>query len=74
LEAESRKNQAILEQKIEILQNQIADAMKREQNLNKMNETIMSALNDINSDSRDPRMVQTLLNNTVLIMQLYRQR
>lgn len=34
------------------------DIKNREQNLNKMNETIMSALNDMNSnDYKDPRMV-----------------
>ena len=61
VEAEGRKTQAILEQKIEILESQLADVKNREQNLNKMNETIMVALNDMNgSDHKDPRMVHLL--------------
>ena len=58
LKTESKKNQAILEQKIDILQNQISDAKKREQDLNRMNETVMSALNDLNSDSKDSKIVK----------------
>ena len=60
LKAESKKNQAILEQKIDILQNQISDAKKREQDLNRMNETVMSALNDLNSDSKDSKIVKKM--------------
>ena len=56
LEGESKKNQAILEQRIEILESQIADTKRREQNLTQMNETIMLALND---GAKDTKMVKT---------------
>ena len=58
VEGESKKNQAILEQKIEILESQIADTKRREQNLTSMNETIMLALNEMNSGAKDAKMVK----------------
>ena len=59
VEGEAKKNQAILEQQIEILESQIAETKRREQNLTQMNETIMVALNEMNNGAKDAKMVNT---------------
>ncbi len=41
-----------MEQKIELLQLEIAEAKQREENLRKMNETILTTLNDISNSSQ----------------------
>lgn len=41
-----------MEQKIELLQLEIAEAKQREENLRKMNETILTTLNDISNPSQ----------------------
>lgn len=57
-EVESKKDQALLEQNIEILEAQLQEFKDREQNMTKMNETIMCALNDLNTnEEKDPKMV-----------------
>ena len=50
-EIENKKNKAVLEQNIEILELQIQEAKEREENLKKMNNSIMTALNDGNNDN-----------------------
>jgi len=48
VEGEHKTTKALLEQKIELLENQITGFQERESSLKKMNETIMLALNDMN--------------------------
>jgi len=48
VEGEYKTTKAVLEQKIELLENQITGFQERESSLKKMNETIMLALNDMN--------------------------
>lgn len=48
-ENEFKKDKAVLEQKIELLNLHSLEYQKREENLKKMNETIMNSLNDIAS-------------------------
>ncbi len=47
-----RKDKAVYEQKIELLEIQIRESKLREENLKNMNENIMSALNDMSSDNK----------------------
>lgn len=49
---------AVLEQKIEILESQIEEFKERERGLKKMNESIMFALNDINTKDQNPLIVR----------------
>jgi hypothetical protein len=55
-----RKDKAVYEQKIELLEIQIRESKLREENLKNMNENIMSALNDMSSDNK-PFVVKNFL-------------
>ena len=55
-EAEWKKNKAVLEQRIEILELQNRELKEREENLKKMNNSIFSALKDFNKEN-DPAYV-----------------
>jgi len=50
-EAEFKKNKAVLEQRIEILELQNRELKEREENLKKMNNSIFGALKDFNKES-----------------------
>ena len=57
VEGEHKTTKAVLEQKIELLENQIAGSQERESSLKKMNDTIMLALNDMNNKDLNPSAV-----------------
>ena len=58
METEAIKNQALQEQKIEILETQLEELKNREHNMTKMNETIMGALSDLSTnEEKDPKLV-----------------
>ena len=57
-EAEWKKNKAVLEQRIEILELQNRELKEREENLKKMNNSIFSALKDFNKEN-DPTYVSS---------------
>ena len=54
------KDKAVLEQKCEILQIKVKESKEREDNLKKMNENIMSALNDVSYESSRPFLVKCI--------------
>jgi len=58
-DAEWKKNKAVLEQRIEILELQNRELKEREENLKKMNNSIFGALNDFNKEN-DPASVSLI--------------
>ena len=48
-----------MEQKIEHLEDQIAEFTERERNLKQMNETIMGAISDLNNKADNPIIVMS---------------
>ena len=60
-EAEFKKNKAVLEQRIEILELQNRELKEREENLKKMNNSIFGALKDFNKEG-DPSHVNFFIN------------
>jgi len=59
-ENEWKKTKAILEQEIELLKLKIEDSKKREENLHRTNETILSSLNDFANDTNKPSTSKVL--------------
>ena len=55
-EGEWKKNKAVLEQRIEILELQNRELKEKEENLKKMNNSIFTAMSDFNKES-DPKSV-----------------
>ena len=47
----------MLEQKIEILEQQLAESKNREENITRMNQTIFSAINELNNSTNLPSRV-----------------
>ena len=56
-EAEFKKNKAVLEQRIEILELQNRELKEREESLKKMNNSIVGAFQDLNKEN-DPSSVR----------------
>ncbi|KAL4506443.1 hypothetical protein ABPG72_000014 [Tetrahymena utriculariae] len=59
-ENEFKKDRAVLEQNIDLLKLQIQEYKKREENLKKMNETIMNSLNDIANQGNNSKIFKEI--------------
>lgn len=57
-----KKTKAVLEQRIAQLEMQIAEGVERENNLKKMNESMMSAISDMGTKSDSSIMVMKFFN------------
>lgn len=64
-ENEWKKTKAILEQKIDLLKLELEDSKKREENLQRMNETILSSFNDLANDGNKLSQSKTVFKDLI---------